>query len=314
MKLATSEDWKQIFTDATTRRQQSFWTLIVGIAGEEGNIDPVIVLSCILLADESADSTFEASEDKIESLKHRLVRLREVLTEMHPNDAHIFADVSSPDMIDTSKLDKAWFTTDNCSTARKLQRLAEETWNCLGQNCWNHLRNTWVNAMEKETNQYLTPIVRDSIDECDPKLCVKMLISAFCRAHDKSFSLSANYPKGFGEEFLEYMKEKHPTFCLYHVARCRGARMDMILEAAIPLYMNRRVCIEYLDYSLKMVGKRRDNILKINLWTLMSSSEMVAQTRFYGIMYLAFCIPMRWLAGKTHELGLYPEGKPPEEQ
>ena len=86
------------------------------------------------------------------------------------------------------------------------------------------------------------------------------------------------------------------------------------MEAAIPLYMNRVVCIEYLDYSLKMVGKKRENILKQNLFTLMSSSEMVAQTRFYGMMFLAFCVPLRWLAGKTHELGNYPEGKPKEEQ
>ena len=132
--------------------------------------------------------------------------------------------------------------------------------------------------MEKATNQYLVPIVREGLEECDPRLRVKMLFSAFCRAYDKAFSLSANYPKGFGEEFLEYMREKHPSFCLYHVACCRGARMDMIMEAAIPLYMNRVVCIEYLDYSLKMVGKS-DNILKQNLFTLMSSSEMVAQTR-----------------------------------
>ena len=78
--------------------------------------------------------------------------------------------------------------------------------------------------------------------------------------------------------------------------------------------MNRCACIEYLDHSLKMVGKRRENILKRNLFTLMSSSEMVAQTRFYGIMYLAFCVPLRWLAGKTHELADYPEGAPPEGQ
>ena len=191
-------------------------------------------------------------------MKHRLVRLREVLTEMYPDDLNVLDGIPHPDNIDVSKLDKAWFTTDNCSTARKLQRLAEDTWNCLGQNCWNHLRNTWVNALEKETNKYLKSIVQDGLDQCNPKLRVKMLFSAFCRAYDKAFSLSANYPKGFGEDFLEYMKENHSTFLLYHVARCRGARMDMILEAAIPLYMNRWVCIEYLDYSLKLPGKRKE--------------------------------------------------------
>ena len=135
-------------------------------------------------------------------------------------------------------------------------------------------------------------MLRSSLDECDPKLRVKMLFSAFCRAFDKAFSLSCNYPKGFGENFLEHVKEHHPTFALYHVTRCRGGRFDMILECAVPIYINRYICVEYLDYCLKMVGKKKDNILIRNLWCLLTSNEMVAQMRFYGIFFflLAFAL------------------------
>ena len=90
--------------------------------------------------------------------------------------------------------------------------------------------------------------------------------------------------------------------------------MDMILEAAVPIYTNRVVCIEYLDYCLKMIGKKRENILMRNLWVLLSSSEMVAQTRLYGIMYFSICVPMRWLSGKSHELQDYPVGAAPKDQ
>ena len=182
------------------------------------------------------------------------------------------------------------------------------------QPCWNHFRCTWTNGIEKETNEYLRGILRTSLDEVDDKLRVKMLMSAFCRAFDKAFSLSANYPKGFGENFLAYMQENHPTFALYHVARCRGSRMDVILEAAIPIYMNRVVCVEYLDFCLEMVVKKRDNILMRNLWCLLTSSEMVAQTRFYGVLYFVFCVPLRWLSGNTHEMLNYPVGAPKEKQ
>ena len=68
--------------------------------------------------------------------------------------------------------------------------------------------------METETNEYLKSVLRSSLDECDPTLRVKMLFGAFYRAFDKAFSLLANYPKGFGENFLEYMQETHPTFAL----------------------------------------------------------------------------------------------------
>ena len=64
----------------------------------------------------------------------------------------------------------------------------------------------------------------------------------------------------------------------------------------------------------KMVGKKRDNILMRNLWCLLTSSEMVAQTRFYGVLYFAFCVPLRWLSGNTHEMLNYPVGVPKEQQ
>ena len=311
MKLANSPCWRQVFTDATTKRQQSFQTLIIGVGTDGGAIDPVIISSCIFLEDESAETTFSSINDKILALKPRLTRLREIVKEQHPGNQALLDSIQSEDGITTKKLEDAWFTTDNCAAARKVQRLAEDAWKSKGQNCWNHLRNTWINGMEQATNTYLKSVLTSSLDECDPKLRVKMLFGAFCRAFDKAFSLSANYPKGFGENFLEYMLEHHPTFALYHVARCRGARMDMILEAAVPIYMNRVVCIEYLDYCLKMVGKKSDNILMRNLWVLLSSSEMVAQTRLYGIMYFSICVPMRWLSGKSHEMKDFPVGASP---
>ena len=57
--------------------------------------------------------------------------------------------------------------------------------------------------MEIETNMFLRDVLQTHLDKCDPTLRVKMLFGAFCRAYDKAFSLSAYYPKGFGEPFLE---------------------------------------------------------------------------------------------------------------
>ena len=51
-----------------------------------------------------------------------------------------------------------------------------------------------------------------------------------------------------------------------------------------------------------------------NLWVLFSSSEMVVQTRLYGIMYFSICVPMRWLSGKSHERKDYPIGAAPEDR
>ena len=49
MKLAKSPCWKQVFTDATTKRQQSFQTLIIGVGTDNGAIDPVVISSCTFI-------------------------------------------------------------------------------------------------------------------------------------------------------------------------------------------------------------------------------------------------------------------------
>ena len=86
------------------------------------------------------------------------------------------------------------------------------------------------------------------------------------------------------------------------------------MEALLAIYMNREVNIELLDESLQMPGKRRDNIIMRNLFVLLASPEMAAQPRFLCIVYFAICIPMRWLAGKTHALKDFPVGDTTEEK
>ena len=71
--------------------------------------------------------------------------------------------------------------------------------------------------MKKELSSYLTDLLRSSLDEIDPTLFVKNLFSALARAYGKVLFLSANYPKGFGGLFIEWVMDKHPWYVLYHV-------------------------------------------------------------------------------------------------
>ena len=116
---------------------------------------------------------------------------------------------------------------------------------------------------------------------------MKTIFSALEHVYDKGFSLSANYPKGFGELFIEWIMDKHPGYVLYHVEQVRGSRQDIILEALLAIFMNLEVKIELLDESLRMPGKRRDNILMRNIFVLLASPEMAAQSCFLCIVYFA---------------------------
>ena len=79
------------------------------------------------------------------------------------------------------------------------------------------------------------------------------------RAIDKEFSLCANYPKGHGELFREWIEVKYPGILLLHVERASGSRQDLCVEGAGAVFWNRKYWLEFLDERLRTPG---DNILQ----------------------------------------------------
>lgn len=71
------------------------------------------------------------------------------------------------------------------------------------------------------------------------------------------------------------------------------------------MYLNRLCDLEFLDYSLRLPGKKQHNILQRNLFVLLSSDELIAQTRLLSILYISAMLPLRYLAGRTHKLAAY---------
>ena len=124
--------------------------------------------------------------------------------------------------------------------------------------------------------KFLNNLLKDSLDEIDPKLRVSTGMEGILRACDKEFSLCANYPKGHGELFNEWMKEHHPGALLLHVERTAGSRNDLLVEGSGAVYWNRPYWVEFLDERLRIPG---DNILQENLFVVLSSLEMVALSR-----------------------------------
>ena len=236
-------------------------------------------------------------------MKHRLNRVRAVLDEASPGNSH---QVPSADGIDVEKLSRGGtITTDTCNTAQKLRRiLIEAIPGAYDFDCMHHLRNIWFGNMEKKLTAKLNLILKASLDEIDPKLRVSSSISAIIRAVDKEFSLSANYPKGHGEIFLEWMRVKHPGELLLHVERSSGSRQDLCTEGSMAILMNYPYYVEFLDQMLRKKQKsgQKPSTLQQNLFIALTSLEMIALVRLLSILHISICMPFRWLAGKTHEL------------
>jgi len=64
LKLASTDTWKQIFFDATTRRQVPFQALIIALMSN-GKLDPIVVSSCIFMEDETAEKEVESIVNKV---------------------------------------------------------------------------------------------------------------------------------------------------------------------------------------------------------------------------------------------------------
>ena len=237
---------------------------------------------------------------------------------MHPGLSEEL--LPSPDGIDLIKLKKdTVVTTDTCNTARKLRRVLVEMikdatdgdGEIFEFDCMNHLRNVWFGGMEKAVTQRLNAILRGSLDQIDPRLRVSASLSAIIRAVDNEFSLSANYPKGHGQLFLEWIREYYPGVFLMHVERTSGSRQDLCTEGAMAIFWNYPYWIEFLDTMLRKPPKQKGqeaSILQQSLFVALSSEEMIALSCLFSIMHISVCMPFRWLSGKTHELAKYKWG------
>ena len=65
IKLASADSWKQLWTDGTSRRQIPFSALVIGLLGESGNLNPVVISSCIFMDDEKAETQAEGLMEKV---------------------------------------------------------------------------------------------------------------------------------------------------------------------------------------------------------------------------------------------------------
>ena len=55
LRLGEADEWHQIFTDETSRRQIDFQNLMI-VVMVDSNLDPVILSSCMFLEDETSDN------------------------------------------------------------------------------------------------------------------------------------------------------------------------------------------------------------------------------------------------------------------
>ena len=224
-----------------------------------------------------------------------------------PDRLDLLALIPDVDKIDINKLTDGAVTTDTCNSARKSRRILVEMVSKIDggvvheQDCFNHLRNVWINGVAKAVSGFMNEYLSDSLDDISSFLRISPDLAHILRAYHKEFSLTSNYPKGHGEQFRDWIIKNHPMEFLLHAERASGSRQDVICMGADAVYINRPLNVEFLDERLRIKGN--SHILQENLFIVLSSLEMIAVSRFFSILHVSIVIPFRWLSGKTHTLG-----------
>jgi hypothetical protein len=170
----------------------------------------------------------------------------------------------------------------------------------LQQDCHHHLRNVWFGAITKYLSDYLDDLLAADLDAINFCYRVSTQMDAVLQAIEKEFSLPANYPKGHGDHFKHWLKREHPDALLVPVQRTPGSRQDLAVEGAAAVYWNQKYYVQFLDEEL--VGK--DKILQENIYTVLMSEEMIALCHVFAILHYTICLPMRFLAGNSHSIGV----------
>ena len=228
--------------------------------------------------------------------------------------------IPDPSSIHIKKLTAGAINTDTCNSAQKTRRILVAIVSEINQeaihdmtreeigttgvvhemDCMQHLRNVWINGAANAVSKFLKEYLEDSLEEISSYLRISPDLAQIIRAYHKEFSLTANYPKGHGELFRDWVMKKYPGAFLLHAERATGSRQDLICMGADAVYMNRPYNIEFLDERLRI--KDNTHILQENLFSVLSSMEMLSTTRFFSIIHICIVCPFRWLAGNTHKL------------
>ena len=87
-----------------------------------------------------------------------------------PNQPDLLALIPDTDKIDIKKLTNRCITTDTCNSARKMRRILVDVVLQIDggvvheQDCFNHLRNVWINGVVKAVSRFMNEYLKDSLD------------------------------------------------------------------------------------------------------------------------------------------------------
>ena len=316
--LAKVENYRQLFTDGTSRKHISVQNLIIGYM-EENGYKTTVLDSAILADDETSESVTLSIIKTFKEGASLLQIWRNVTERMYPGRDDLMKYLPLAAQLNITKLiGGGSMMTDTCNAAKLVRKLliegikqvareegyTEEEVVLFEQDCWRHLANVWFGAVMAQMSKTLDEVLEADLKEIPFQLRVGTDIIQILRATEKYFGGTCNYHKGDGRMFTNWMGRNHPGSYLFPLARaCGGSRQDLGVEGAPAVLWNIVYYVPFLHWRLS--AGLSDSILMKNLYIILRSVEMIGLLRVLSILYFSICLPIRWLAGNAHNLAEY---------
>ena len=157
---------------------------------------------------------------------------------MFPNRPDLLAKLPQPSSLDVTRMLGGMISHDNCNPARDQGNCIEqiilemaagmgipEGERVLFQGSYhNHLRNTWMEYIETYMAGKLEKHLKNDLKLIPPNLRVACRLSELLIHINNEYNFSANYPKGHGDAFNDYLRTYHPgRHFLPTICVCRGS-------------------------------------------------------------------------------------------
>ncbi len=231
-QLGRADSYEQLFTDGTSWRQTAIQNAVVGILTDSG-FKMVTLLSGTLAENETAECLTGSIIHTFKEGGQLLDDWRIVLKCLYPSCQDLLDMIPQLQALTLAKLaNDGMVSMETCNTARKTRRLLckairtvaieqgfrDESISVMENDCWNHLRNVWFGAVIKELSSHSDEVLKDNLSEIHPILRVTTDLSNIFRAIEKFFGETANYAKGLGSIYYDYMCTYNPKAHHYQIA------------------------------------------------------------------------------------------------
>jgi hypothetical protein len=223
-RLAHAKEWKQLHTDETSRRQVSIVNVVISILRADNELKTICMSGSIISKDGTADEQSRAIIGAFNESGRLLEEWRDMTAAMYPEDIELLESIPKGDAMSPTKLIGGYISHDNCATANKTGNLLMDYILALGRekgmsgsdlilfqgHCFNHLRNTWFEAIESYLSRKVMEYVKRDLELIPLHLHVSCKISDLLCQVDTEYSFTANYFKGSGDNYADWKERVRP--------------------------------------------------------------------------------------------------------